>query len=185
MRPIALGRPFEAARIGAPTYRSDQAAGFVGEAGNAAAGESSDEVDGREGRLAGVGSLFSEDVEHDPWGEVELVEQEVVGVDDLDAERPEHVHRIVADVCRDDGISPAAESGGNDVAVVSVGECHGVLRGLSSLDAGFLEGAAHGSEPGPDSFGWDLGMDVDDGVDGLGDDPSGPKRPVEVAFGEL
>ena len=163
---------------------SDQAADFVGETGHAAAGESSDEIDGREGRLASVGSLLSENVEHDPRGEVELVEQEVVGVDDLDAERPEHVHRIVADVCRDDGISPAAESGGDDMAVVNVGERHGMLQGLPSLDAGVLEDLVHRSEPGPDSLGWDLGMDVDDSVGGLSDDPSAPQWPVEVAFGE-
>ena len=165
------------------TAMSDQAADFVGEAGHAAAGESSDEVDGREGRLASVGSLLSEDVKHDPRGEVELVEQEVVGVDDLDVERPEHPRWIVADVCRNDGISPAAESGGDDMAVVNVGERHGVLQSLPSLDAGVLEGVVHGSEPGPDSLGWDLGMDVDDGIGGLGDDPSAPQRPVEIAFG--
>jgi len=67
------------------------------------------------------------------------VEQEVVGVDDLDVERPEHPRWIVADVCRDDGIFPADESGGNDVAVVNVGERHGVLQGLPSRDAGVLE----------------------------------------------
>ena len=70
------------------------------------------------------------------------------------------------------------------MAVVSVGERHGVLQVLPSLDAGVLEGVVHGSEAGSDSLGWDLGMDVDDGVGGLGDDPSAPQRPVEIAFGE-
>ena len=146
--------------------------------------EPSDQIDWREGRLAGVGSLHSEDIEHDPRGEVELVEQEVVGMDDLAVERPEHVHWIVADVCRDDGVSPAAHSGGYDVAVVSIGERHGVLQVLPSLDGGVFEGVVHGSESALDSFGWNLWMDVDDGVHGLGDDPSAPQRPVEVAFGE-
>ena len=41
---------------------SDQASDFVGEAGYAAPSESSDQIDWREGRLAGVVSLLSEDI---------------------------------------------------------------------------------------------------------------------------
>jgi hypothetical protein len=79
----------------------------------------------------------------------------------------------------------AAFAGDDQLAgVLDGGERHGVLQGLPSLDAGVLEGVVHGSEPGPDSLGWDLGMDVDDGVGGLGDDPNAPQRPVEIAFGE-
>ena len=92
---------------------SDRVADFVGEAGHTAVGESSDEVDKREGRLAGVSSLLGLGGRRArSSGEVELVGKEVIGVDDLDVERPEHVHRIVADGCRDDGIGPAAHSGG-------------------------------------------------------------------------
>ncbi len=72
--------------------------GFVGEGRYAGSGESSDQIDGREGGLAGVGGLLLQYVEHDPRGEVELVEKEVVGVDDRDVERSEDArvgeHRV-------------------------------------------------------------------------------------------
>ncbi len=70
---------------------SDQSSGPVGEARYAGSGELSDQIDGREGGLPGVGGLFLQHVEHDAWGKVELVEAEFIGMHDFDAERPEDV----------------------------------------------------------------------------------------------
>ena len=40
-------------------FISEQSSGFVGEAGYSGSGESSDQVDGREGWLPGMGGLLS------------------------------------------------------------------------------------------------------------------------------
>jgi hypothetical protein len=72
----------------------------------------------------GVGGLFSKDVEHDPGGEVELVEQEVVGVDDLNAERFEGVGGVVPDVRSDDRVGTTAQRGGHDMTIVGIGESY-------------------------------------------------------------
>ena len=64
---------------------SDQSSGPVGEARYARSGESSDQIDGREGRLPGVGGLLLQQVQHDSWGKVELAEEKFIGIYDLGA----------------------------------------------------------------------------------------------------
>ena len=80
------------------TTISDKSSGFVGEPGDSGSCQSGEQADGREGRPPGVGSLLSQDVEDDPRGEVELVQEEVVGMDDLDVQGIENGRRIVAHV---------------------------------------------------------------------------------------
>jgi hypothetical protein len=48
-------------------------------------------------------------------GEVELVEQEVVGVDDLNAERLEGVGGVAPDIRGDDRLDTTAQRGGHDM----------------------------------------------------------------------
>ena len=87
---------------------SDQPSGFVGEAWCTGSGEASDEVNGRQRRSSSVIGLLAKHVQHNVWREIELVEEEGVGMDDLDAERVENVRRVVADVGSDYGVGPTA-----------------------------------------------------------------------------
>lgn len=63
---------------------SDRPSGLAGEGGHTGSCESSEQVSRREWRVARVGCLLTQDVEHDPGRKRELVEEEGVGVDHCD-----------------------------------------------------------------------------------------------------
>jgi hypothetical protein len=159
---------------------SEQAPSFVSKPRNAGSSESDEQVDWREGRVTGVVGLLAKDVEHDPGGKVELVEQKVLGMDDFEAEGLESVGGVVTNVRCDDGVGPSTDRCGHDMTIVDVWQCDGRLQGLPALDSGIFERFVHGDEPLADELGRDVRMDLDDGVGGLGEDPVGPERSVHL-----
>ena len=131
-----------------------------------------------------MGGLFAQDVEHGPWSEVELIEEEFVRIDDGDAERSQYVIGEVTDVGGDDCVGSSTDCRRDDVAIVGIREREGCFHGLPAGDEGVLEGVVHGLESLGDELGRQVGVDFCDGVGGLGKDPVGPQGPVQLALGE-
>ena len=72
----------------------------------------------------------------------------------------------MTDVAGDDDVGPATHGGDHHVAVIGVGECHRVLQVLPSVERVRPRNVVHVGESPLDLFGWDVGMDLYDGVGG-------------------
>src|SRR5581483_96951 len=90
----------------------------------------------------------------------------------------------VAQVGSDDRVCPTTHRRCDDVTVVGVWQRDRRLERLPSLDERILEGVVHRGESLGHPVGLQVRVDLKDGVDRLGEDAVGPKRPVELPLSE-
>jgi hypothetical protein len=130
-----------------------------------------------------VGGLLLEGGSDGLGVEVVEVEQELVGVDRLDAERLAGGGREAVEVAGDDELGVGGDRGGEDVPILGI-VGHRRLEPLDhgSVDLGFLERFAH---RGLDPIGL-LGGDpvLDEVARHLLEDPGAPERRVELELCE-
>jgi hypothetical protein len=124
-----------------------------------------------------VGGLLVDDLDEGGRAEVELVEEEVVGVDYLQAERPECSGGEVLHVGGDDGLRAALGGCRDDVPVARVGQPDCWLEFFPAGDQCVGEGLAHLCEP---LARVNAGVDLLGGRLRLGEDPAGPQRAVQA-----
>ncbi len=89
-----------------------------------------------------IPGLFGEDLEHQPWVQVELVQEEVVRVGDCHPGGLEAFPGEVLHVERDDHLGTASDRCGQHVTIVVVGEIETGAHRFPTLDERVLEVAS-------------------------------------------
>ena len=160
------------------------AAEFGGELRHAAAIEDPEQRLGSQGGLLGGFRLLTHRVDDHAGSEVEVVEQELVGAERLQAVAPQDCCREVANVGRHDHVGSPGDGGREDVAIIAVRQLEAVLQRLPTIEAGVWEGGVHLSEATVDALRIDLGMDGRHGALGFLENPGGLQRSVQLVLGQ-
>jgi hypothetical protein len=115
---------------------------------------------------------------HQLWAQLEGVDQELVGMDRLDAVWSESGRREVTQVERDQRVRPTGDCGGQDVPVLEVGD-HGGFEMVEVAHGRVREVRPHQVKRAVEPRRVDVPAFPQYGVAYLGKDAVAPQRPVQ------
>jgi len=132
------------------------------------------------GRVSKVSGLLREHLVCNSRQEIELIEEELVGMLDPDSCREESIFGKVLDVERHDDLRASPDRGCQDVPIVVVWKIEAGGHLFPPLDEGVFERRVHGVEPATNAERVELGVHRSDCPCGFVEYPLRPQRPVEA-----
>lgn len=156
---------------------------LVGEVGNSAPAQREEQLTGRPGRMLILTDLGGDNGEHRRWFELQLTEQEFIGMHGLDPPGVQGVWWEVLQVGGDDGVRVGAHGRCQNMAVLGV-VAHRWDERFVSLDGGEWEGVFHLSQSSVGGVRGDVESVCDHVPSDFLEDAVGPADVEAVGFGE-